>query len=144
MSASDVSTTEPNKRLVARWIELANARELDALREIWAEDLVLHAGVDVPDVVGFDAFRALLESFYEGFPDMHIALEDVIAERDEVVTRTLSRGTHTGTFMGIAPTGRTGEFMGINTFRVGGGVIVEEWFNDDLFTLMTQLGVPAA
>lgn len=128
---------EANKALVRRWIELANAGEHDALRDVWADDLVIHAGA--AEVESFAGFRGILDPFYVAFPDIDISIEDIICERDEVVTRTMSRGTFTGEFMGKAPNGQKVEFAGVNTFRIESGRIAEEWFNDDLFTMMGQI-----
>jgi predicted ester cyclase len=40
------------------------------------------------------------------FPDIHFSIESQVAEGDLVVTRWSWRGTHQGTFLGIAATGR--------------------------------------
>ncbi|WP_319457018.1 MULTISPECIES: ester cyclase [unclassified Mycobacterium] len=133
MVAQDVTD---NAALVRRWVELTNERQFEELRELWADDLVLHQGDDLEDIRGFDAFAQLLGAFYAGFPDLRIAVEDVIASDDLVLMRSTSRGTHTGEFMGIPPTGRSVEFPGIGTYRIAEGKIVEEWFNDDLHGLM--------
>jgi len=40
------------------------------------------------------------------FSDIHIAVKDLVAEEDKVVSRFTVRGRYTGDFMGVAPTGR--------------------------------------
>ena len=40
------------------------------------------------------------------FPDMHIDIEDLIAEGDKVVIRCTASGTHLGKFMDVPPTGK--------------------------------------
>jgi predicted ester cyclase len=39
-----------------------------------------------------------------GLPDLHLTVEDLMAERDKVVCRT---GTHLGEHMGLVPTGKS-------------------------------------
>lgn len=128
-----------NIDIVRRWIDLANANDFEALKDLWSPDCVVHPGADLDDVVGFDAFRALLESFYVGMPDVQVTFEDGVAAGDLVVGRTTSAGTHTGEMLGYAATGRQVVFPGIQVYRVVDGQIVEEWFNDDLFALTQQL-----
>lgn len=125
------------ERALHRWIDLANSRKLDALREVWADDLILHQGST--QLRGLDAFVGVLEVFYAGIPDLHITVEDVLASGDIAIMRSSSRGRHTGEFMGIPATGRTVSYAGINTFRFAGGKIVEEWFNDDMHALMRSI-----
>jgi predicted ester cyclase len=73
--------------------------------------------------------------------------DDVIAEGDKVAVRATFRGTHTGDFMGIAPTQRQVTQPLIIIYRVDGDKIVEHWLSIDMLSFMQQLGVvpePAA
>lgn len=67
----------------------------------------------------------------EGLPDLAIAIEGLMAERDRVTARVTMRGTHGGEFQGIAPTGKRVEVRAIDMFRIGGGKIVEHWGHAD-------------
>jgi predicted ester cyclase len=46
------------------------------------------------------------------YPDIHLTVEDVIAEGDKVVARNTVTGTHQGEFMGLAPTGNPVTYNG--------------------------------
>ena len=41
------------------------------------------------------------------FPDLHVAVEDLVAEGDRLVSRNVVTGTHQGEYMGLSPTGRS-------------------------------------
>jgi predicted ester cyclase len=71
------------------------------------------------------------EEAREGFPDLTIAVEDVMAEGDRVRARVTMRGTHSGEFQGIAPTGKRVEVRAIDMFRIEHGKIVEHWGHAD-------------
>ncbi len=75
------------------------------------------------------------------FPDLHLTIEDEIAEGDKVVTRVTARGTHQGSFMGIRPTGKRAVVTGIVIDRFANGKTVEAWNNLDDLGLLQQLGV---
>ena len=79
--------------------------------------------------------------YLSAFPDLHITVEDMIAEGDKIVARLTMRGTHQGAFLGIPPTGKqvTGTAIDIN--RITGGKSVEHWNNSDTLGLLQQLGV---
>ena len=73
--------------------------------------------------------------------DLSVAVEDLIAEGDKVVTRFTARGTHKGDLMGIAPTGKQGTVTGISISRIVNGKVVEDWTEEDMLGMMQQLGV---
>jgi len=76
------------------------------------------------------------------FADLYLIVEDQIAEADRVVTRSTARGTHTGAFLGVEPTGRHVVFEVIDVNRVGDdGRIAEHWAAVDTHSLLVQLGV---
>ena len=78
------------------------------------------------------------------FPDIRYTTEEVIGEGDTVVARTTLRGTHTGPFLGLAPTGRRVEQAQIHILRFAGGKAVEHRAVRDDLGLLRQLGaIPA-
>jgi predicted ester cyclase len=82
--------------------------------------------------------------FRAAFPDIHVAVEDVIANGDKVVVRLTFSGTHTGPLMGMPPTGKFVTITGIAIDRIQNGKIVEHWVNRDDLGMLQQLGmIPA-
>jgi len=57
-----------------------------------------------------------------------------------VVGRFLTKGTHTGSFMGMEATGRQIAINGIAIYRIRDGKIAHEWNMDDLLGLLQQIG----
>ena len=74
------------------------------------------------------------------FPDVRIAVDDVIAADDKVVLRWHSEGTHRGELAGLAPTGAHASVTGISIDRWQGGKVVESWTEWDNLGLARQLG----
>jgi steroid delta-isomerase-like uncharacterized protein len=48
-------------------------------------------------------------------------------------------GTHQGTFMGIAPTGKKVTIAAFETVRIANGKVVEHWGGPDTYDLLTQV-----
>jgi steroid delta-isomerase-like uncharacterized protein len=92
-------------------------------------------------VHGPEEFRQLVLAYRTAFPDVHLTVEDVLGVGDRVVARWVSHGTHLGPMMGIPPTGRSIEIMGISIFRIAAHQVAEEWEGFDTMGLMQQLGV---
>ncbi len=72
------------------------------------------------------------------------SLEDIIAERDRVVVRWKSTGTHMAEFLGVPPTGKTYTIPGIDIHRIRDGKLAEHWHVIDLPSMMQQLGLMPA
>ena len=110
------TTPEENKRLVRRIREeIEQQGNLDAIDEIFAEDVVTHTPVG--EFRGPDAIREMYESDSEVFKDSTETIHSVVAEGDTVAMRLTESGTHNGPFMGIEPTGRPFEIETMSFFR---------------------------
>ncbi len=97
------------------------------------------------EIRGHEENKQFLDTFLKAFPDLQVTVDDLVAEEDKVVARFTVRGTHRGTLMGIAPTGKNIEISAISIMRVDGGKFVEEWEVYDALGMMQQLGaIPPA
>jgi predicted ester cyclase len=88
--------------------------------------------------------RAAVNWLSAAFPDMHMAIDDVLAEGDKVVVQTTMSGTHQGPFWGIAPTGRRFAQRQVHVFRIVAGKVAEHWAIRDDLGFLQQLGAAPA
>ena len=124
--------TEENKAIARRVYEIISAGDFDRAHEIVdasAPDNELLAG-DPPAKL-IDTFKETFSEAREGFPDLSVTVDDVMAEGNRVAARVTMRGTHRGEFQGIAPTGKRVEVRAIDMFRISNGKIVEHWGHAD-------------
>jgi steroid delta-isomerase-like uncharacterized protein len=112
--------------------------------ELVADDVVHHFNSDPQPIVGLAANKAFNASLFQGFPNIQHTLKDMIAEGDKVVYHTTLKGTHTGEFMGIPPTGKSAIIHDFTLLRIAEGKIVEWWYDCNLMSLMQQLGLMPA
>jgi steroid delta-isomerase-like uncharacterized protein len=137
-----------NKRIVVRILdEFWGKGNVAVLDELLAADCVNYEQSN-PEVRGKEACtRWAIEvrrANMQGFPDVEIALEDLVAEGDKVAKRWVFRGTHTGEYAGIPPTGKHVTMRGITLYRLARGKVTELYWNYDVFGLLQQLGaIPA-
>ncbi len=114
-------------------------------REVWDElmpaDVVYHFNSSAEPVVGLEANKEFNADLFQGFPDLHQTIEDVIAEGDKVVYRTTLQGTNTGEFLGTAPTGKSVKINDFTLLRISGSKIAEWWYECNLLEVMQQLGL---
>lgn len=126
-------STDENKALARRIVnEMWNTGNLDVIDDVYA-----------PSEDGHEGVRMFVTAFRAAFPDLHISIEDQIAEGDRVATRYTSRGTHQGAIMGIAPTGEQMTMAGIETHRFVDGKVVDLWNSFDPMSMLQRLGAIA-
>jgi predicted ester cyclase len=131
-----------NKQVARRIVEeVIDGRNLALADELFAPDYVEHNPSDglPPGLLGL---KAWIVNAHRGFPDWQHRIEDMIAEGDRVVVRTVVHGTHRGEWLGIAPTGRQVRQPGIDIFRIVDGRVVEHWGQYDWLQLLKQLAAP--
>jgi steroid delta-isomerase-like uncharacterized protein len=121
--------------------EVFNEGRLELVDEIVAADAIDHDPALPEPVVGPEGSKQLVAGYRAAFPDVHLTIEDQIAEDDRVVTRWTARGTHTGDLWGISGTGKEATVTGITIDRIEDGKIAESWTNWDTLGLMQQIGV---
>jgi predicted ester cyclase len=92
--------------------------------ELMSLDVVYHFNSTAEPIAGLEANKAFNESLFQGFPDIHHRIEDVVAEGDKVVYRTTIQGTHTGDFLGASPTGKCVKVNDFTLLRIADGKIV--------------------
>jgi steroid delta-isomerase-like uncharacterized protein len=134
-------STEENKAIVRRFVEAFNTGNPDIVDETVATDFVLHDPGLPEDLRGPEGAKQWVNMFHTGFPDIHVTIEDLVAEGDKVAKKYTCRGTHKGEFAGIPPTGNQVAVPGISIYRIAGGKIAELWMSYDSLGTMQQLGV---
>ena len=128
------------KDTVRRIFELVSANDIEATREYYDENCVLHDQNEATVIRGVDQQLAFLSQYTTAFPGMKIEVVEQISEGDIVATRWIARGKHEGELAGIQPTGRDVTVSGIEFDRVRNGRIVETWQNWDALGMFQQIG----
>ncbi|MEJ7816409.1 MAG: ester cyclase [Rubrobacter sp.] len=124
--------TEANKAIAKRVYEIVSTGDFERAREIVDQDAPDNELLpNDPPAKLIDTFKETFAEAREGFPDLSITVEDVMAEGDRVAARITMRGTHRGEFQGITPTGKRVEVRAIDMFRISNGKIVEHWGHAD-------------
>jgi len=134
------SEAEQNRAVVRRFIEeFKNRANHDIVDELLSPTFVHHFQ-DPRIPRGRDGFRMLGQSVAKAFPDVHVTIEDLVAEGGVVVERNTVTGTHKGEFNGIPATGRKVGWTEIDLYKLQKGKIIELWPEIDFLGLLTQLG----
>jgi len=134
-------SVEENKVRVRQLYEkIFNQKELGAINDFFAPNVNDHSlPPGVPD--GIEGVRQTITMFLAAFLDLHLTIEDSIAEGDKVVTLWTLRGTHQGASLGMPPTGKQVTMPGISIVRLEGSKAAENWVIYDQLGMLQQLGL---
>jgi steroid delta-isomerase-like uncharacterized protein len=128
--------------LARRWHMEFFLRDLNIADEILTPNFVIHGPGLPPDLPqGSQGAKLYATMLRTAFPDVQITHDFEFERDDKVVIRWIARGTHTGEFAGVAPTGKTTTVTGIDIFRIEAGRLAELWQEWDQLGMMQQLGV---
>src|ERR671912_369713 len=132
-------SAEENKVVVRRLIEeVYNRGNLDMAHELLAPDYVDHTWPP-GEYAGREGLKRSVAKQRAASSDLHINIEEQIAEGDKVVTWVISSGTHDRErFLGLAPTGERMTMKHFFISRVVEGKIVEVWGVSDISDVWQQ------
>ena len=133
---------EENKAVVQRLFDAINNGNLDELPQVVASDVVDHNAVIFMQPEGPGGAREGIGMLLQGFPDLRLTTEDLIAEGDRVAARFTVSGTNTGDYRGLpAPTQQHFESEAIAILRIADGRVAEIRGTADRLGMLTQLGI---
>ncbi len=111
---------EANARFVRdHFEEFVNRKNSAIAFRNFTSNFLDHGG-PYSEAVGPEAAKRMVDGMYAQFPDLHVTIENIIAQADRVVVRNIWRGTD-------AATGKRMAFEGIVIWRRAGSKLAERW-----------------
>ena len=118
---------DENKTVVRNWVAARNRHDLEAALACWTED-------------NHESLAQAFHQFTAAFPDIHVEINEMVAEADKVVARWTITGTHRGAWRGIPATGNAIEWYGTDLYTISNGRIAALDRAADNFAWLRQLG----
>ncbi len=130
-----------NKVLVRRFVAAMNARDLDALDDLVAADVVRHCPA-TPDVVvtNLEQFKEFLRQDLRGVPDSVVGIQMMVADADLVGLWATYRGTQDGPMGPFPATGGAIDVEFASILRIANERIAEMWVVWDNLGMLIGLG----
>jgi steroid delta-isomerase-like uncharacterized protein len=131
---------QDNVRVVREVFEAWNAHDAERFVKLLDASTVWSSDAFPAPFKGHEGARQFFQVYVSAFPDLHLDIEDIIADNDRVVVRWRSGGAHRGDLGGLKPTNRRSELQGCTVSEVKGGKIHRAWVYFDNATMLRQLG----
>jgi len=129
------------EQIVNRFVTTLNERDFDGFEALFVDDYQQHQAL--ASTTGNPAAKHAVRMYYQdritAFPDMVVTAQPYLFTDDYVAVNFVYRGTHQGTYLGIAPTGRKVTFNSTDIMRIRGHQLAEHWGAVDLHGLLQQL-----
>ncbi|MGH2882378.1 MAG: ester cyclase [Solirubrobacteraceae bacterium] len=133
-----------NKSTFRRFTDAMNTGDAEIMSKTIDEIVEPDALIRTPlplKTTGAQKLKDVFARLHQVYGDLHVTIEEMIAEGDKVVSRNSVTGIHKGAYMGVAPTGKSVTYNEVFIVRFAGGRIAETWGIVDVFSQMQQLGV---
>ena len=123
--------------------DIWNSGDVSRIPEIYSDSFVAHMpkGWECSEFRGHDGVRDAIMRIRSAFSNWHEEVQDLIVDQDRAVTRYVSTGVHTGSFIGLEPSGRRVTIDEISIYRLAAGKVEEQWCLTDDLALAQQLGL---
>lgn len=133
-----------NKAAFGRIQDAVNTGDMEIISktidEVVEPAVRFHAPVPTGET-GVEAIKQVWEVLLRAFPDIHVAVQDVMAEGDKVASRHTVTGTNQGEYMGRPPTGKSVTYNEMFIVRFTDGRVAEIWGVVDVLSQLKQLGL---
>jgi predicted ester cyclase len=114
-----INSPEFNKEfIINHFEEFVNKKNSQVAFENLAADFYDHDEAGGP-AIGPQKAKDMMEGMYRFLPDLHVTIDEIIAEGDKVMVRNIWTGTN--------PSGVKIQFKGFVLWKLKDGKIVERW-----------------
>jgi predicted ester cyclase len=134
------SISHMNKSIVIAFTQAFNNRNITALDKLVAVNEIEHNSLVHQ---GLDGVKQYFSDLITAFPDLHITIDHIIAEGNNVVVFTNTTGTPERQLMlkaGIPISGKHISFNTADLYRIANNKIVEHWDIVESVKMLQDLG----
>jgi predicted ester cyclase len=117
--ATTLSPSEMKDFVRRHFEDFVNRQKPEVIRHNMTEDFLDHDGPGGKET-GVEGDEEMMRNIYRIMPDLHIDIDEMIAEGDKVVCRNRWQGTN-------SQSGKRMEFHGFVEWRFEGNRIAERW-----------------
>ncbi len=131
---------DSNVKIVNQLVEVVfNQHNPDRIGDFFAKNGKWHGGV-LGTVEGVENIIGLFRGVLSAIPDLHLTVQEVIAQGDTVVARVVVEGTHKGNLLGVPASGKHLRWDGVDLYKLANGKVTDDWAGDDWLAIMVQAG----
>lgn len=121
--------------------DMVNSGNTEGIEDLIAADFIDHQADTSLKSTGIQLFKDELAMYRTTFPDFHQDIAGMATNGDRTYIQLHIKGTNTGPWGSMPPTGKTIDVMGADVVRFANGKIAEHWGYMEELKMMSQLGI---
>lgn len=138
---TDLSKTDETRQVIEAMVDGLNDHRIDDIDAFFADSFVWRGNFGCGVKHGVAAFKAHWQRpFQAAFSDKSCVDEARLYMGEWAAAFGRQEAVHSGSFMGVAPTGKRVEIRYMDFWKVVDGKIVENWVHVDFPHVLAQLG----
>lgn len=141
---NDLSKTEQTRAVIENMVDGLNDHRIDDIGQFFSNSFRWMGNQGCGTKNGLNEFQDNWQRpFQAAFSDKVCIDEARLVQGEWMAAFGRQEATHSGEFMGIAPTGKRVEIRYMDFWKVQDGKIIDNWVMVDFPHVMAQLGVDA-
>jgi predicted ester cyclase len=131
-----------SKDFITTWFAHIDSKNFDGLKNLMDKDHQFNNPM-APAPLNNEQHLGMIQMMTASFEGNHL-VDKIVTEGEWVTARGRWTGKHTGEFNGTPSTGKQVTFSWLDMMHIVNGKVVEEYFEMNPMSIMTQIGaVPA-
>ena len=128
------------RTIVEQWVAASNDKDMNAFRQLYADDVVLYQAPVKKSLTGIEHVIARLEALSEMSPDSRMTVRGLHIDGDTAILEFNFVATQTGRFFDYEPTGKMIDVDSCLVFKVENGKIARHTTYLDTASILRALG----
>ncbi len=130
---------EENRQIAKVFYEKFQKRDWEGMKSFFSSDYSYHlAGTPASS---YEVQEKRLMEIHQGFPDLHVIVHRIIADRENAAVIFTIEGTQTGVFVGVKPSGKKVHVASVGLFRFDNNGKINQYHEMfHLLRLLEQIG----
>lgn len=138
---NDLSRTEDTRRIIEGMVDGLNEHRIDDIGEFFSDDFVWRGNTGCGVKNGLREFQENWQRPFQAAFSEKVCIDEARLFAGEwAAAFGRQEAIHSGTFMGIAPTGKKVEIRYMDFWKVEDGKITDNWVMVDFPHVLAQLG----
>jgi predicted ester cyclase len=138
--AQDSKTDKERREMIKEFTKMFNKGDFSKIEDYIDPAYIEHNPMP-GQKPGLGGIKDAMEEFHKAYPDVRQEIKDIIIEGDKASVLFRVYGTNTQEFMGMKPTGKKFDVMGVDIIKFKGKKLVEHWGYMEEMKWMQQLGM---
>lgn len=126
--------------MVDKVMKMWNEGNMELAGEIYNDDVIRHDFALNQDFTGLEEQKKYIEQNRAAFPDLKLAVKEIVVEGDTLAFMWSFTGTNTGDMENMPATGKAVSFTGLSLAHLANGKVSEIWDFYNQLSILQQLG----